>query len=276
MDINLISDIHLNFADLTLPGGDVLILAGDAMEAGHLRKADNDKKNTFLADRYRRFINEELIKYRKVIMIAGNHEHYGNQYEDTIPRLKKEMPDNVHYLEAESIQIDDVHFFAGTFWTDMDKKNPIAMSAIKQFMSDFSVIKHGHSIVVESNYGGKYYTNKFSPAFVADVFKETVGLLKDFLDEHANDKVVVVSHHAPSPLSINEKYKDEGVINYGYMSDLTEFILDHPQIKYWVHGHMHDPVDYMIGTTRVLSNPRGYSGYEEQAEIFDPGFKFTV
>ena len=276
MDVNLISDIHLNFADLTLPGGDVLILAGDAMEAGHLRKADNEKKNTFLADRYRRFINEELIKYRKVIMIAGNHEHYGNQYDDTIPRLKKEMPDNVHYLEAESIQIDDVHFFAGTFWTDMDKKNPIAMSAIKQFMSDFTVIKHGHSIKVTSNWGDTYYTNKFSPAFVADVFKETVGLLKDFLDEHANDKVVVVSHHAPSPLSINEKYKDEGVINYGYMSDLTEFILDHRQIKYWVHGHMHDPVDYMIGTTRVLSNPRGYSGYEEQAEIFDPGFKFTV
>jgi predicted phosphodiesterase len=276
MDVNLISDIHLNFADLTLPGGDVLIVAGDAMEAGHMRKADNEKKNTFLADRYRRFINEELVKYREVIMIAGNHEHYGNQYEDTIPRLKKEMPDNVHYLEAESIQIDDVHFFAGTFWTDMDKKNPIAMSAIKQFMSDFSVIKHGHSIVVESNYGGKYYTNKFSPAFVADVFKETVGLLKDFLDEHTNDKVVVVSHHAPSPLSINEKYKDEGLINYGYMSDLTEFIMDHPQIKYWVHGHMHDPVDYMIDGTRVLSNPRGYSGYEEQAEIFDPGFKFTV
>jgi predicted phosphodiesterase len=276
MDVNLISDIHLNFADLTLPGGDVLIVAGDALEAGHLRKADNEKKNTFLADRYRRFINEELVKYRKVIMIAGNHEHYGNQYEDTIPRIKKEMPDNVHYLEAESIQIDDVHFFAGTFWTDMDKKNPIAMSAIKQFMSDFSVIKHGHSIVVESNYGGKYYTNKFSPAFVADVFKETVGLLKDFLDKHANDKVVVVSHHAPSPLSVNEKYKDEGLINYGYMSDLTEFIMDHPQIKYWVHGHMHDPVDYMIDGTRVLSNPRGYSGYEEQAEIFDPGFKFTV
>jgi len=229
-----------------------------------------------LADRYRRFINEELVKYRKVIMIAGNHEHYGNQYEDTIPRIKKEMPDNVHYLEAESLQIDDVHFFAGTFWTDMDKKNPIAMSAIKQFMSDFSVIKHGHSIIVESNYGGKYYTNKFSPAFVADVFKETVGLLKDFLDEHVDDKVVVVSHHAPSPLSINEKYKDEGLINYGYMSDLTEFIMDHPQIKYWVHGHMHDPVDYMIDGTRVLSNPRGYSGYEEQAEIFNPGFKFTV
>jgi predicted phosphodiesterase len=276
MDINLISDIHLNFEDLVLPGGDVLIVAGDALEAGHLRKADNAKKDTFLADRYRRFINEELIKYRKVIMVAGNHEHYNNQYEDTIPRLKKEMPDNVHYLEAESLQIDDVHFFGGTFWTDSNKKDPIVMSAIKHFMSDFTVIKHGHSIKVTSNYGDTYYTNKFSPAFVADVFKETVGLLKDFLDEHATDKVVVISHHAPSSLSVNEKYKDEGHINFGYYSELTEFILDHPQIKTWVHGHMHDPVDYMIGSTRVISNPRGYSGYEHQAEIFNPGFKFTV
>ena len=25
---------------------------------------------------------------------------------------------------------------------------------------------------------------------------------------------------------------------------------------------MHDPVDYMIGTTRVISNPRGYIPYE--------------
>jgi hypothetical protein len=39
---------------------------------------------------------------------------------------------------------------------------------------------------------------------------------------------------------------------------------------------MHDPVDYMIGTTRVLSNPRGYKGYEEQAEKFDPGFSFEI
>ena len=69
MNINLISDIHINFEDLILPGGDVLIVAGDAMEAGHLKQADNQKKNTFLADRYRRFINEELVKYRKVIMV---------------------------------------------------------------------------------------------------------------------------------------------------------------------------------------------------------------
>jgi hypothetical protein len=65
-------------------------------------------------------------------------------------------------------------------------------------------------------------------------------------------------------------------MNGAYSSSLDDFIMDHPQIKTWVHGHMHDAVDYMIGTTRLLSNPRGYKGYEEQADVFDPGFYFEV
>jgi Icc-related predicted phosphoesterase len=276
MKINLISDCHINFEDLTLPGGDVLIMAGDIMEAGHLRLADNAKKNTFIADRYRRFCSEELIKYRNVIYIAGNHEHYNNSYDDTHARLKRELPDNVHFLEAESVTIDDVHFFGGTFWTDMNKRDPITLQVVKQGMADFSLIKFGEGIRVDSNYGDSYWTNKFTTAYAAGVFEDTVKKLKVFLDEHVNDKVVVISHHAPSPISINEKYKDDFHMNFGYHSNLTEFIMDHPQIKTWVHGHMHDPVDYMVGETRILSNPRGYKGYEEQAEIFDPGFSFEV
>jgi Icc-related predicted phosphoesterase len=246
------------------------------MEAGHFRRADNVKKDTFLADRYRRFINEELVKYRHVIYIAGNHEHYNNSYDDTFARLRRELPANTHFLEAESITIDDVHFFAGTFWTDMNKRDPLTMNVVKNGMADFSVIKHGDSIKVDTMYGDAYYTNKFTPSFAAGIFSDTIDKLKVFLDEHKDDKVVVVSHHAPSPLSVNEKYKDDFHMNFGYHSNLTEFIMDHPQIKTWVHGHMHDPVDYMIGETHILSNPRGYKGYEEQAEVFNPGFSFEV
>jgi Icc-related predicted phosphoesterase len=150
------------------------------------------------------------------------------------------------------------------------------MQVVKQGMADFSLIKFGDGIRIDTMYGDSYYTNKFTPGYAAGVFHETMGKLKDFLDAHVNDKVVVVSHHAPSPLSINEQYKDDYHMNFGYHSNLTEFIMDHPQIKTWVHGHMHDPVDYMIDGTRVLSNPRGYYGYETQATIFDPGFSFEV
>jgi len=51
-------------------------------------------------------------------------------------------------------------------------------------------------------------------------------------------------------------------MNGGYASDLSNFILDHPQIKLWTHGHMHQCFDYMIGSTRVVCNPRGYEGHE--------------
>jgi Icc-related predicted phosphoesterase len=276
MKINLVSDMHLNFADVELPGGDVLIMAGDIMEAGHFRRADNAKKDTFLADRYRRFLAEEMPKYRKVIYIMGNHEHYNNSYDDTPDRLRRELPDNVHFLEQESVQIDDVWFFGATFWTDMNKGNPTSMQVIKQSMSDFKVIKFGHGIKMDSLYGDSYYTNSFTPAYAASVFKDTVSKLRVFLDEHKDDKVVVVSHHAPTSLSIDPMYKDDHHMNGAYYSDLSELILDNPQIKTWVHGHMHNQSDYMIGDTRVVTNPRGYMGYETIANTFDPGFSFEV
>ncbi len=268
--------MHINFQDIELPGGDVLIMAGDIMEAGHLRRADNAKKDTFLADRYRRFLNEEMPKYCKVIYVAGNHEHYNNSYDDTHTRLRRELPDNVYLLENESVQIDDVHFFAGTFWTDMNKGDPISMQVVKQGMMDFKCIKFGHGIKMDTMYGDSYWTNSFTPAYAKSIFHETVENLKQFLVGKENEKVVVVSHHAPSPQSVHENYKSDFHMNAGYHSHLDEFIMDHPQIKFWVHGHTHDPVDYMIGSTRILSNPRGYAGYEMQANVFDPNFYFEV
>jgi hypothetical protein len=61
-------------------------------------------------------------------------------------------------------------------------------------------------------------------------------------------------------------------MNGGYHSELSEFILDHPQITLWTHGHMHDPFDYNIGTTRVVCNPRGYKGADPQADVFELKF----
>jgi hypothetical protein len=87
---------------------------------------------------------------------------------------------------------------------------------------------------------------------------------------------VVVTHHAPSKASIKPRYQGDHLMNGGYSSDLSEFILDNPQIKVWTHGHTHDHFDYMIGSTRILCNPRGYAGYEERSQEFDPGFGFDI
>jgi hypothetical protein len=59
-------------------------------------------------------------------------------------------------------------------------------------------------------------------------------------------------------------------MNGGYSSDLTDFILDRPQIKAWTHGHTHELFDYNIGSTRVICNPRGYVLYERDTDEKQP------
>ncbi len=80
--------------------------------------------------------------------------------------------------------------------------------------------------------------------------------------------VVVCGHHAPSKASTHPRYKKEVLVNGAYSSNLDDFILDRRQIKLWTHGHTHEEFDYMIGTTRVVCNPRGYDGYEQRADDF--------
>lgn len=273
MDIQLISDLHLEFQDVTLPGGDVLVMAGDILVASAWRKAKNEGKDVFIADRFTRFLTEELAKYREVIYVAGNHEHYNGRYEETHDLIREHIPDNCHFLYNDAVKIDDVWFWGATLWTDMNKGDPITLHTVRERMNDYHVIKFGNSIQVDTGYGGTYYTNKFSPQFTKSLFHKSVENLKKFAESHPDEKIVVTTHHAPSELSIDPRYSTEYHMNGAYHSRLGNFIMDHPNIKYWFHGHMHNHFDYTLGECRVLTNPRGYAGWEECADIFDPTFR---
>jgi hypothetical protein len=67
---------------------------------------------------------------------------------------------------------------------------------------------------------------------------------------------------------VHPKYAHDKIMNGAFASALDDFIAYRPQIKLWTHGHTHEPFDYMIGTTRVVCNPRGYSGHEPKADNF--------
>ena len=66
----------------------------------------------------------------------------------------------------------------------------------------------------------------------------------------------MITHHGPSIQSVSECDKDD-VITSAYVSDHEAFIEMHKP-NMWVHGHLHNSSDYVIGETRVLCNPRGY------------------
>ena len=268
MKLQVISDLHLEFADLILPGGDVLILSGDIMEARHYKKELYNKDMVLFEherkdqrpDRWARFMEEECAKYREVVMVMGNHEHYGFQYQKTYAHIASQLPDNITLLENQTHTIDDVTFVGATLWTDMNKADPLTMFHMKGAMNDYRQI-------TQFNEAKNVYHRLDPERTVADHYKSR-DYIKHVIENNPLNKYVVVTHHAPSKASIKPQYAGDTLMNGAYSSDLSDFILDHPQIKLWTHGHTHDIFDYMIGSTRVVCNPRGYQNYEQRADQF--------
>ena len=297
MKIAVCSDVHLEFGPISLENtenADVLILSGDICVASVLKERDtynvmgeNDKSNQFHT-----FFQECSSRFPAVIYIAGNHEHYRGDYAKSIGIIRDRLSylSNLHVLDKESIVLNDHLFIGGTLWTDMNKEDPITLNEIRGYMNDYRIIENSnevvhytvpiygtkedgstdHSVVVSKEFHTR--NAKFSPEDSVKDHKAMLKFIKDTIQNNSDMPVVIVGHHSPSKLSVKPRYKGDVVVNGAYSSDLSEFILDHPQIKLWTHGHTHDVFDYMIGTTRIVCNPRGYIGYEDRAEDFNLKF----
>ena len=275
MKIKLVSDLHLEFSDINIQNTDncdVLILGGDICVAQDLHdhpELVNSSDQAAIAagtglgrrqqaaQRYRDFFKRCSFQFPHVIYIAGNHEFYNGKFYAGIDYLREECAKypNVYFLENDTKIIDDMTFVGATLWTDMNKGDPLTMHAIEGMMNDFRIIKND-----KRNYA------PMSARDVADRHARTLAYFRSVLAEQHDRKFVVVGHHTPSFQSCHPMYGNDTLMNGGYHSDLSEFILDHPQIKLWTHGHTHHPFDYVIGETRIVCNPRGYEndGYSEQ------------
>jgi predicted phosphodiesterase len=284
MKIRVISDLHLEFSDYYVkndPPVDVLILSGDIMVAEDLHDhpgfdfnpyshgafAELGRKQQRVAT-FRDFLKRCAFQFPHVVYVAGNHEFYHGKWVKGIQYLRDECAKfpNVHFLERDSVKIDDVTFVGGTLWTNMNKGDPLTLHAVRDMMNDFRIIKNDD----------KGYTN-LKPADTAIRHRETLDYIRSVIAEKHDEKFVVVGHHSPSFQSVHESYRNEHLMNGAYHSDLSEFILDHPQIKLWTHGHTHHPFDYVIGETRIVCNPRGYhsDGYSEDTG-YDPNIIIEV
>jgi len=280
MRINVVSDIHLEFGPIEIKnteGADALILSGDiCVAADLLHKDDLNNKSRKIHD----FFEMCSKEFKNVIYIVGNHEHYNGDFQRTIPHLKQFLGhlDNLHILDKEIVTIDDVTFIGGTLWTDMNKEDGITLYHMSSMMNDFIKVSNGkiqNGIQAEDD-KPYYRIKRLTPEDVVFDHKSMLEYIRIIVEGKQDQKFVVVGHHAPSKLSTKPKYQDDYIMNGGYSSDLSEFILDHPQIKMWTHGHTHDTFDYMIGSTRVVCNPRGYIKYEQRADEFDPNIIFEV
>lgn len=301
MKIAVCSDLHLEFGDIKLKNtenADVLILSGDICVARDLMEHEpllSDNLRFGKSDRYHEFFGNCVREFPHVVYVVGNHEHYNGDFAHTISDMKTRLGylKNLHILDKETFILDDVTFIGGTLWTDMNREDPVTLACVARMMNDFRCVENSNKMTnykvehfaMNPNGSGEYLRDsagrfivegtefkqrpsKFSTYDAVEDHKKMLDYISIVTENNYDKKYVVVGHHTPSPMSIHPRYKDDSIMNGGYTSDLTEFILQRPQIKLWTHGHTHNVFDYMVGSTRVVCNPRGYDGYEDMADTF--------
>lgn len=265
--IRPVNDIHLDFdvAKSNLPWTPpglkedhltALVIAGDIW---HARKYLSYANKSWLAARAQRF--------RYVIFVLGNHDYWGGAYNHEADRVKEEIQKqgltNVFLLQDDTIDLEGVRFVGGTLWTDFNKQDPLTKMSWRTIMvADFKQIKKRIHYVAPD---GTIKDNEYTSIAAVDLQKAHQKT-KNYIFANAKKdpgirKVVVVTHMAPSALSIDDRYKHDVIANGYYYSELGNEIAD-SEIDLWFHGHTHVPKDYMINNTRVVNNARGYAGYE--------------
>jgi predicted phosphodiesterase len=203
-------------------------------------------------------------QFKHVIYVAGNHDYWRENLERHIPKLKEMLEyfdvDNVHILDKSSITLDGVTFVGGTLWTDFGKQNPLAMMDAPRIMADYRKIRVGPQY------------KKLRPIHLLSEHIACKQAIREVAEQNP-EKLVVVTHHAPSYMSMDPMYSHSTISNMFYYSELTE-LLEYDSITHWIHGHTHCAQDYELYGCRVMCNPLGYIG--EGETNFVPTASFQI
>lgn len=233
MRIHILSDLHheerdkLDVSDIN---ADVVILAGDIDEG--------------LAG-----VQWALEAFTvPVLYVIGNHEPYGSL---TLRGLEKDIREltagtHVRLLQNSLEILDGVRFLGGTLWSDYavtgNQQEVMELAANK---SDFRRIRIDDP------------ERAFTPVELIALHGTARSFIETELARPFEGKTVVVTHFGSSPqalLPAHSTYPTRGT----YSSDLEHLM--GPEVDLWVHGHIHDSLDFEVNGTRVVCNPRGGMG----------------
>lgn len=128
------------------------------------------------------------------------------------------------------------------------------MAAASRGLNDF---RWGH---VEDEFDDRGKKQRFlRPDDYRKWFDATFKRIGQMVRENGDRDIIVMTHHCPSPKCISDRYVNNSM-NASYVSDLEQFIVDNPNIRAWVCGHVHSTTNTTIGDRGqiLLCNPRGY------------------
>ena len=266
MKIQLLSDLHLeahpHWHARPAPDADVLVLAGDvgSYQNGSLLQDAHFGLSQF----------SPLGEWpTPVIYVPGNHEYDGLDFDIAHARLRATCEElGILWLEREVLHTGwkdrsgrPVRFVGTTLWSDFDaliESGSPMTGALKQRDKAFRAANY---------YLRKTETTRAGAPFIAPEVRAQSLVCQAWLREQLNHSfdgsTVVVTHFAPSLLSVDPRYgMTPGTA--GFCNRLDDLL---PKAQLWLHGHLHAPSHYLSGGCRVIANPLGYARKNEQAHF---------
>jgi cell division protease FtsH len=254
MRVWILSDLHRSpgageWTPPAIPPADLAVVAGDVGE-------DLAQSIAWIATHIR--------PHMRVVMVAGDHELHGGVPDRQIADVRSDASrHDIHLLERDSVEIDGIRFagcsLAAGQNLDEGQRRPAAIDVAPSGASDH------HPIATTED----ETTRPLAPEDAANLHRRSVA----FLDRawRRDVPLVVVTHHAPSARSLDADPTVDP-LRPAFASGLDDLV-ERLGAALWVHGHVHASADYRIGTTRVICNPRGDGG---QNEDFDPALVIDV
>jgi len=270
MKIQLLSDLHLeaqpHWVTQPVPGADVLVLAGDI---GSYQPGSQLADTDFGLGRFSPLNGWPT----PVLFVPGNHEYDGLDFDDAHIRLRETCQRlGMTWLERESVVLGGVRFVGTTLWSDFDALAPTSQAEQPTLRGQPAVspltqqLKTRDKAFRAANYYlRKTLTVRHGEPWLADGLREQAlvcqAWLRAALAQPFAGTTVAVTHFAPSLLSADPRYgQTPGTA--GFCNALDDLL---PLARYWLHGHLHAPSDYLHRGCRVVANPLGYARKNEQA-----------
>lgn len=196
-----------------------------------------------------------------VIYVPGNHDFYTSENDQfTLQEMKRRGAELAEYLgitllQNSSVVVGETRIIGSTLWTDFESvgtgflRSKTAEAEGRFGMSDYRAIKRESTATP-----GK--RKRLRPQDTIAEHKAARAYIEAELQRPHDGETVVVTHHAPHPLSLDTTHDR---LHYCYASNLQSLLEEPYAPDLWLHGHIHQTRDYQVGRTRILANPRGYS-----------------
>ncbi len=261
--IGIVSDLHTEFWNSyhaerigtrvqdQLKEAELILVAGD-----------NGNSGTFDATEPYQGIGIKIISLlfpnKPVCVIAGNHDHYGSSYDETIRgmRWSAENTSNVTFLNRDVYVHGKIRVLGCTLWTDYDFFGTRELSMMRAGLKRFSGARYADFDNIFKTEGYPPIPGYVTPQTLLEWHLTDKEWLLGELDKPFDGATIVMVHHCPVSFGMSPKYVNDD-LNPCFASRLENVLLDKkPDIVVW--GHTHHSVDMTIDNTRFISSQVGY------------------